>query len=284
MSTWTPAQPVSEAPEAVRSGERFFELSRDLLCVHRSNGALVRTNHAWEVALGRSGTELVGANLLDLVHPDDAPLVQRALDPRPSLSGQRVRVDLRFPTADGSVRWIQWSSVYDETDGLFYGAGRDITEEHEARDRLRDSEQRYRELFESHPVPMAIWDPETLEIIDANDAALRQYGYTLEEIKGLTIDRLVDRADWPRLLSRISQLPVGIAGGEIFKHRRKDGSLIDVEVTGHALEYGGRFARVVMALDVTNHGRRQDDPARDARVAGGRAGPRGARLRGSSGP
>jgi PAS domain S-box-containing protein len=258
---------VSEAPEAVRTGERFFELSRDLLCVHRSNGMLIRMNQAWEDALGRSRTELVGANLLDLVHPDDATLARRALDPRPSLSGQRARVELRFPTPDGSVRWVQWSSVYDETDGLFYAAGRDITEGHDARDRLRDSEERYRELFESHPVPMAVWDPETLEIIDANDAALRQYGYTLEEIKGLTIDRLVDRADWPRLLSRISQLPVGIAGGEVFRHRRKDGSLIDVEVTGHALEYGGRFARVVMALDVTNQGRRPDDPPFDARAA-----------------
>ncbi|HEV8516220.1 MAG TPA: PAS domain S-box protein [Candidatus Limnocylindrales bacterium] len=245
---------MPEAARATRAGDRFFELSRDLLAVLRPDGSFVRLNAAWEEALDIPRGELMASDLVGLVHPDDVDLAGRVLASAGTPAGEGVRVDLRFRTAGGSVRWIQWSSVYDEREGLFYAAGRDVTDAREARDRLFESEERYRELFESHPVPMAVWDPATMEIIDANDAALRQYGYTLEDLRGMTIDRLVDRADWPRLLSRLTQLGAGLAGSEVFTHRRKDGTPIEVEVTGHAVEYAGRFARVVMALPIGNSG------------------------------
>jgi two-component system cell cycle sensor histidine kinase/response regulator CckA len=136
-------------------------------------------------------------------------------------------------------------------------------------------DQQYRELFASHPTPMAIWDPETLEILDANDAALRQYGYTHGEIVGLTIERLVHPDDWQALMSAMPNLGTGIVGAAVFRHLRKDGSVIDVEVTGHGLHYNGRPARLVMALDVTEK-RQLEEQLRDAqkmeaigRLAGG---------------
>ena len=53
----------------------------------------------------------------------------------------------------------------------------------------RQQSRRYRELFESHPVAMAVWDPSTGEVLAANDAALRQYGYEASEIRGLPEQR-----------------------------------------------------------------------------------------------
>src|SRR5204863_9478848 len=112
---------------------------------------------------------------------------------------------------------------------------------------LRDAEARYRALFAGHPTPMAIWDPENLRILDANDAALRQYGYEHDEIVGSTIDRLVHPDDWESLVRAMPNLGTGIVGAAVFRHVRKDGSIIEVEVTGHALEFEGRPARLVMA-------------------------------------
>jgi PAS domain S-box-containing protein len=112
----------------------------------------------------------------------------------------------------------------------------------------------YRRLFESHPVAMAIWDPDTGGILAVNDAAVRQYGYGPDEARLLTIDRLVHPEDWPRLRERLATMPPGHVGGETFRHLRRDGSLIEVEMTGHELLLDGKPTRVVMALDVTSGG------------------------------
>jgi two-component system cell cycle sensor histidine kinase/response regulator CckA len=121
----------------------------------------------------------------------------------------------------------------------------------------------YRRLFESHPVAMAIWDPATGRILAVNDAAVRQYGYTPEEASLLTVDRLVHPDDWPRLRERLATMPPGHVGGETFRHLRRDGSVIEVEMTGHELLLDGKPTRVVMALDVSER-RRLEERLRQA--------------------
>ena len=109
----------------------------------------------------------------------------------------------------------------------------------------------YRRLFDSHPVPMAIWDPADGRILAFNDAAAHQYGYARDEATGLRVDALIHPDDAERLGRRLATMPSGHVGGETFRHVRRDRSVIEVEMTGHELEFEGRPARVVMALDVT---------------------------------
>jgi PAS domain S-box-containing protein len=109
----------------------------------------------------------------------------------------------------------------------------------------------YQRLFVSHPVAMAIWDPATGRILAINDAAAQQYGYDHDEAVGMPVDRLIHPDDWPRLRERVASLPPGHVSGETFRHIRRDGSVLEVEMTGHELEFEGRAARVVMAADVT---------------------------------
>jgi hypothetical protein len=138
-----------------------------------------------------------------------------------------------------------------------------------------DYPEAYSRLFRAHPVPMAIWDPATAKILDANDAALDQYGYEAAEIAGLPVDRLVHPDDLPRLREALPRMPAGIARSELFRHLRKDGSELEVEVTGHPIEFNGRAARLVLASDVTQR-RRLEEQLRQAqkmeavgRLAGG---------------
>ncbi len=116
---------------------------------------------------------------------------------------------------------------------------------------LRRSDEQYRRLFDSHPVAMAVWDPGTLEILALNDAAIRQYGYSRGEAIGTTIDRLVHPDDWDRLVEQLASMPGGLVSGDIFRHVRSDGSELEVQMTGHPLEFEGRPARLVMAMDVS---------------------------------
>ncbi len=121
----------------------------------------------------------------------------------------------------------------------------------------------YQQLFVSHPVAMAIWEPATGRILAVNDAAVKQYGYDHVEAVGMAVDRLIHPDDWPRLRERVAAMPSGHVSGETFRHIRRDGSVIEVEMTGHELEFEGRPARVVMALDVTER-RRLEERLRQA--------------------
>ena len=114
------------------------------------------------------------------------------------------------------------------------------------------SATRYRELFEASPQPMWVYDPETLRFLAVNDTAVRLYGYAREEfLEGMTLADIRPPEDVPALLTEVHQ-PADADGRLLWRHRRKDGSLFDVEVTSNRLTtYDGRPARLVMAYNVS---------------------------------
>ncbi|MEZ5600104.1 MAG: PAS domain S-box protein [Candidatus Competibacteraceae bacterium] len=116
---------------------------------------------------------------------------------------------------------------------------------------LRDSESRYRLLFEAHPVPMWVYDLETLRFLAVNDAAIDHYGYSRAEFLAMTIADIRPSEDVPGLLESIAQIKEGLVRAEARKHCRKDGVQIDVEIVSHTLDWGGRRAKMIMAHDIT---------------------------------
>ncbi|HEY1692845.1 MAG TPA: response regulator [Polyangiaceae bacterium] len=112
---------------------------------------------------------------------------------------------------------------------------------------LRLSEERYRELFESTPLPMWVYDRKTLAFLAVNTAAVDHYGYTREEFARMTVDGLLPTEDVPA--SRAGA-PVGVAA-ETARHRKRDGTVVTVEVTTRDLTIAGQASRLVLANDVT---------------------------------
>jgi two-component system, sensor histidine kinase and response regulator len=121
-----------------------------------------------------------------------------------------------------------------------------------AEEALRESEARYRRLFEANPLPMWVYDLETLSFLEINDAAISHYGYRREEFLSMTISDIRPTADTPRLLANVVRpADQAVENAGVWRHRKKDGSLIDVEITSHVLDYGGRRAKFVSAFDIT---------------------------------
>ncbi|MBI2772310.1 MAG: PAS domain S-box protein [Burkholderiales bacterium] len=126
----------------------------------------------------------------------------------------------------------------------------DVTATYQAELALRESEQRYRSLFQSNPHPMWVFDLETLRFLTVNDAAVAHYGYSREEFLAMTIADIRPQEDRGSLLEAArAQQPMH--GPAAWRHRLKDGRLIFVEISSHTLEYDGRPARTVLAHDIT---------------------------------
>lgn len=129
---------------------------------------------------------------------------------------------------------------------------RDVTDSRLAEIKLRDSEARYRDLFENNPYPMFVYDLDTLEFLAVNDAAVQKYGYSRTEFAELDLTKIRPAEDVTEALTRIKKDNPVIDNGGTWRHKKKDGSVFYVEITSHALDFQGRRARLVLAHDITD--------------------------------
>jgi len=118
-------------------------------------------------------------------------------------------------------------------------------------EQLRESEKRHRELFQSNPHPMWVYDRETLRFLDVNDAAIARYGFTREEFLAMTIRDIRPEHDWQPLLEKIDRQGPGLNVPETWRHLTKTGQMLYVEIASHDIALGDRPARIVVAYNVT---------------------------------
>jgi hypothetical protein len=173
--------------------------------------------------------------------------------PSPSWLG----VPLQTPTATIGVLVVQHyenENAYDLRDLEFLSSvGGHIAlaiERRRSEDALRKNEEMFRLLFSYNPLPTWVVDWETLRFLEVNDAAIRQYGYSLQEFKSMTSVDLRPEEDRAGYLDQLKQIPSdGLYHGNS-KHRKKDGKIIQVETISHELKYAGRLVRLVVAQDI----------------------------------
>ncbi|HEU4829722.1 MAG TPA: ATP-binding protein [Gemmatimonadales bacterium] len=115
---------------------------------------------------------------------------------------------------------------------------------------LRASEEQYRLLFDLNPSPMWVYDRETLAFLAVNRAAVRRYGFSHDEFLGMSLRDIRPPEEVPRLLAAVAAGPRG-SDPTRWRHRTKDGTLLDVELSAGSLRFAGRDAELVLAHDVT---------------------------------
>ena len=132
---------------------------------------------------------------------------------------------------------------------------RDVSERRQAERDLAESENRYRLLFEKNPQPMWVYDQEDLRFLAVNHAATQSYGYTRDEFLAMTLLDIRPEEDIPKLLEVTAVPTTSLHTEGPWRHRKKDGKVIAVEITEHPLVFDGRSASLVLATDITERKR-----------------------------
>ena len=238
----------------LETGNRFMDLSVDLFCVAGFDGFFKNLNPSFEKTLGFTTKELMAKPYLEFIHPDDRSATVVEKD---GLTEGKVTFafENRYLCKDGSYKWLLWNAVSVPEQETIYAVARDITGRKRSEALLRESEERHRKLFNHNPHPTWVFDRETLRFLAVNDAAVHKYGYSRDEFLAMTLKDIRPPEDVPALLETVKTLGEGNESSGAWRHRLKDGTIIDTENTSYALNFLGRAARVVVVVDITQRKR-----------------------------
>jgi PAS domain S-box-containing protein len=248
-----------EAETELVRREKYFrtltENALDILTVLDRNGVVIYKSASVKTVLGYDPKELFGQNVFTRIHPDDMAQVQEKFQAVLTKPEQAITLQFRYQHKDGSWRHLEaicQNRLADPEIGAIVVNSRDVSDRWRAEEDLRSSEKQYRLLFQTNPNPMWVFDLETLAFLEVNEAAIQHYGYSREEFLAMTITDIRP----PEKGGHRKMIAIGTADrGLVWRQRRKDGSLIDVEVLWSPMAFRGHFAALTMATDVTERRR-----------------------------
>jgi PAS domain S-box-containing protein len=220
-------------------GDGFLAVDRNWIITYWNSTA--------EKTLGRRREDILGKNFWD-VYEDVQDLDFYTHYKRAMATGKVVHFEDYYPAMG---IWFD-VSAYPSEQGLsvFF---KDITANKKTLQALAESEKRYSDLFQLSPQPMFVYDMDSLAYLDVNNAAIIHYGYSREEFLSMTVLDIRPAEDIPLVQRTMSEQQekerVKLHG--IFRHRKKNGELIQVDIQSNQINYQGVKAKVVLANDVT---------------------------------
>lgn len=194
-------------------------------------------------------------NFLKFVHAEDLKKVDDAFVD--SMHNNTLNIlEHRIVTKEGKIKYVEerWRIFRNEEGKAVKAIGtcRDITELKKTELALKESEKKYKYLFEHNPMPMALFDFKTRRVIDCNIEVLMKYGYTRDEFLNLTINDLRPEEDVPLIEAALKSEEVfGAIHKKSWRHKKKNGELMFMNVSAHLIDYLDK--RVVFGLldDIT---------------------------------
>ena len=192
-------------------------------------------------------------NVFALVHEEDREAM-RGFARKLAETGERCEAEFRILRPDGGVRVIHCIGMREISPGggrTIRSIQQDVTDLVLARDQLRETEEQYRFLFEHNPLPMWVFDRESLAFLAANDAMTRHYGYGRDEIVGRSMLDIRPPRDRGAVEAAARLNSVDRPQGRVWTHLRKDGTRLRAAVYTHDIMFDDRPARLVAAQDVT---------------------------------
>ena len=256
---------IRETQRALRESERKYrdvvERANDGIAILQG-GVAVLANEAMARMSGFSVDELEGLSFLAVVqgeqHPQIAERVRRRLAGEEAPGAYEidlVRKDGTRFTAEVSASLVSHAGA--PADLVLV---RDITARKQAEAALRESEERYRQLFESASDAVFVVAMDTTRIIDANSMASALYGYDHDELLTMkTTDVSAEPDETSRRAHEAQNTPDQVLTIPRRLHRKKDGAVFPVEITARNITWGKRPVLLVACRDVTERTRAEEE-------------------------
>lgn len=237
----------------------LFESAQDIILFLDQNGDILDINPRGEVLSGYSREKLLEMNVIeDLAVPEDRQVLEGVLER--VVRGHKVSYDVRWKTKGGEMLHLDGSTTPRfSPEGDFITTRcilRDVTERVQAEESLKESEEKYRQLFQSATDALFLVDEDTLDILDANQTAQEMYGYTREEFLSLKAPDLSAQPDETRGTIQTFSAESDKEGRAEFQvplryHKKKDGTVMVVEITVKHLELQGSRVNLSLIRDIT---------------------------------
>ena len=246
------------AEEAQKQSEARFkalaEMSTALIVIYQGE-RFTYVNAASKQITGYTKDELLNIKFWEFVHPDYREMVHQRGLARQRNEDVPTRYDFKIITKDGKERWLDFaaSAILYEGIPAALGIAFDVTDRKHIEEQLQASELRYRLLFKANPHPMWLYDIDTLRFLEVNDAAVHYYGYSREEFLSMSIKDIRPEEDIQGLVAHLQQTVEhdGFNEAGVWRHRKKNGEIIEVEIISHTLEFNGHNAKMILATEIT---------------------------------
>lgn len=241
-------QRARESEDKYRS---IFENSSVAILLTTTDGGILSANEYTCSLLGYTEAELCKIGRQGIMDSNDIRL--SALLAQQSQTG-KIKGELTFVKKDSTHFEAEISLlIFQDSDGNPRNSMvlRDLTEQKIAQQALVDSELKYRYLFENNPVPMWIFDKDTLFFLEVNDTAIHNYGYTRDEFLKMTIKDIRPPEDLPMLEKVVAGLSPDFNSLGEWRHIKKNGEVITVEIVSHSINFESRKAILVLVNDIT---------------------------------
>ncbi len=243
--SWFGARDVAQKRESTYRA--LFEGANDLVYTTDLELRITTANPTSEQVLGFTADEIIGRSILELLSPDSRKRAEEMRDRKIAGLASSTRYELTLVARDGREIPVEVDTH------LVYEAGRPVGTQGIARDisARKQSEQTFRELFYNSPQPMFIQDNLSMRFFDANEAACRQYGWSREELIGMSIYAIRPAEDIPRLKELARSMRDDREDLGQWRHMRRNGEIIDVHIHTRRVDFQGRPSRLIIADDIT---------------------------------
>jgi len=253
----------AEQRRAVEVQKAIFDALPAHVALVDERGVIVAVNEAWR-RFGSANVLLsesygVGADYLEVCDRATGDCAEEAAAAaaglRAVLGGELPLFALEYPChAPDERRWFRLmvTPLRSGEPGGAVVMHVNVTERRAAEEALRESERRYRMLFEDNPQPMWVFDLESLGFLAVNDAAVAKYGYSREQFAAMTVRDIRPAEEVPAFEMHLRSAGAETLRASIWNHRLADGRVIAVEIASHPVDFEGRPARLVMASDITD--------------------------------
>lgn len=190
---------------------------------------------------------------LAYVHPEDYQYA--STETEQLYIKKSIEIEYRI-LVKGKQKWVldKKAVVFDENNipQLITGILSDITKKKDSEAQLTDLEKTFRYLFINNPNPLWIYDRKTLKFLEVNNSAIAKYGYSKDEFLALTIADIRPKEDLEELLKHVKNVNnTYLNSQKYWRHLKKNGDILYVNVSGHGITYKGNEAEMIMSHDIT---------------------------------